>query len=466
MSNTTYTALRTGVSLSFDGSASAGVKTPLVSTATDGFSMGVWAKLTVTDSGIHTLISTGINDTVSTFNGFALQIASGQFRLNFNGVTPVNTGIAVPAAGLWFHVAVVRASGTMRLYLNGQDVGITTTQSPTTPTGFTTIAGTTDATGTTYYRNYIGLLSNAFFCERALTAPEILALYKGQTVSNARNLLWWRLNEGGGALARDASGMNNNGGITGGTFVRDSPPWALLVRPGVSRTPSLQDAGRSLGFRGGSTFDNVIVPGLVPAASFSFGFWFKMHNTASFQRLLSWRTSGGGGFELQENATTTKLTFTGSNATGTTVINLAPATTFALATWVHVAVSVAPNNTTMYINGSAVATDTTHTLSPATNQTLTIGKASFTNGTSFIGLIDQFVFANSLWTGPEVAALWAAGTVPSSAICVLNFDERSGALALDSSSNGNNGIVNGLTTAAGRIPDIPPNQPVYGRPNI
>jgi|GEM_PF-3236171 len=465
MSNASLALLRSGACLSLDGSAGAGVKVPLIAAAVDNFSMGIWAKLTIAGSGIYTLISNGINDTVSNFNGFALQIASGQFRLNFNGVTPVNTGITAPVGG-WFQVVVVRANGTMQLFLNGQNMGVSTTQTPTTPSGFTTVGGTTDVNGSTFYRNYIGLLSNAFFCTRALTAGEILNLYNGQTISNNGNILWWRLNEGGGALARDYSGTNNNGGITGAAFVRDSPPWALLVRPGVSRTPSLQDAGRSLGLRGGSTFDNVTIPGLVPAASFSFGFWFKMHATASFQRLLSWRTSGGGGFELQENGTTTKLTFIGSNASGTAVISLAPATTFSLATWVHVVVTCAPNNTTMYINGTAVATDTTHTLNAATGQTLTLGKASFTNGTSFIGLVDQFVFANMLWTASDVTNLYTVGTVPASAICTLNFDERSGALALDSSGNGNNGVVNGPITSAGRLPDIPPHQPLYGRPVI
>jgi len=120
----------------------------------------------------------------------------------------------------------------------------------------------------------------------------------------------------------------------------------------------------------------------------------------------------------------------------------------------------------MYINGTAVATDTTHTLNAATGQTLTLGKASFTNGTSFIGLIDQFVFANTLWTASDVTNLYTAGTVPASAIYTLNFDERSGALALDSSGNGNNGVVNGPITSAGRLPDIQPHQPLYGRPVI
>ena len=466
MSNAVISSVRLGASLSFDGTSASGVKVPVVSAVTNNFSMGVWAKITVPSSTIYTLMSNGINDTISAFNGFALQVANGQFRLNFNGVTSVNTGIAAPA-GVWFHAAIVRASGTMHLYVNGQDTGFTTTQTPTTPTGFTTLAGTIDAAGGTYYRNYVGLLAGAFFCARALSPAEITQLYQGKTVSQAGNLLWWPLNEGGGSVAKDNGPSGNNGMITDAVFVRDAPLGPTAARTVFARAVAAQDAGRSLGLRGGSTFDNVTIPGLVPGASFSFALWFKMCSTASFQRLVSWRASGAGGFELEENGTTNKLTFAGSNASGTTVINLAPTATFTIGAWAHVAITCTANNTVMYLNGVAVASDTTHTLAAATGQTLTIGKASFTNGTSFIGLVDQFVFANNtLWSAAAVAALYSAGTLPPNPNVLLNFDERSGSVAVDASGNGNNGVINGPTSAFLRFPDAPPFQPSYGRPGM
>jgi hypothetical protein len=468
MSLQTISVLRGAASLQFDGAVSCGVKTPLASAATDNFSLGIWAKLTtMTPGGVYALISNGIDDAVSNFNGFSIQVFQQQFRLSFNGIIGIDTHITPPPVNTWFHIAAVRISGTMRLYINGANTGFTTTQAPKPPTGFTSVGGTANATGTTFAKNFIGRLSGAFLYERALSGAEIAAIYAGQQISQTANVLWWQLNDGGGVLARDASGNQRNGAITTAQFVRDAPLIPHLSRGALVRTTTPSDTGRSLGLRGGTTFDNVTIPLLHPGLPCSFGVWFKMMVPVSAQRLLSYRslTAGSlGGFEISENGTADKLTLAGYDSSGTLVINQAPTATFGFGEWHHVALTTAANNTTLYLDGMQVAADTTHTVAIPQGQLVTIGKASFTNGSAFVGLVDQFVCASgALWSASSVQALYN-GTIPVGADCILGFDERSGAVAQDISGNGHNGTIN--ASVINHFPDVPPHQPTAGRQPI
>lgn len=238
----------------------------------------------------------------------------------------------------------------------------------------------------------------------------------------------------------------------------------------IARSTVTPDAGRSLVLRGGSTFDNVTIPGITPALPFSAALWFKIQQTGgNYLRFISYRsTTAGqmGGFELQTNAATTRLFLAGYNSAGTSLFSLSPANTFAYNTWHHVAITMAANSNIIYLDGVAIGSNTTQTIAMPTGQVLTLGKSSFTSGSPFVGQIDQFVFANATWTAGEVSNLHSQGTVPDTATCVLNFDERSGSVCKDDSGDGHPGVYTGNLTVHGRVSDVPPHQPTYPRTTL
>ena len=247
-------------------------------------------------------------------------------------------------------------------------------------------------------------------------------------------------------------------------YANSRPP---VTRIPVDRSvlPIPRNAGHSVLLRGltGSNIDYIQIPGIVPGQTFSFGIWFKMFGANAFQRVISCKTVGGGGFDVSQNNGTNKILFSGSNASGSTVISLAPTTQFNFGDWVHLGIRCAPNNTAMFINGVKVATNTTATIGLSSGQVLTLGRASFTNGSNLNGQLAGFVIANNVaWSDSTITALFN-GTIPSAPDCVLGFYEDRGAICFDSSGKGNNGNLTGVTTYLGRLSDTPASWPAAGR---
>jgi DUF1680 family protein len=118
--------------------------------------------------------------------------------------------------------------------------------------------------------------------------------------------------------------------------------------------------------------------------------------------------------------------------------------------WVHVAVTLAGNTGTLYVNGAAVASNTAITLRPASLGTTTanrIGRGQFPQGSVpwlHADLTDFQVYGRAL-TGTEVASLAAGADATGLAgkVAWYRFAEPSGRTALDSSGNGRHATVVG-----------------------
>lgn len=92
--------------------------------------------------------------TIITFNnfgsgdGFFLNVESSAIGIRADGGTPIRANTTV-TTGVWYHVAVTRSSGTLRLFQNGVNVGSTTWTTNCTA-GLLRIGQPKDTTGSTY----------------------------------------------------------------------------------------------------------------------------------------------------------------------------------------------------------------------------------------------------------------------------------------------------------------------------
>ena len=138
-------------------------------------------------------------------------------------------------------------------------------------------------------------------------------------------------------------------------------------------------------------------------------------------------TSGGAGGEQRLNSSTKLLP---------------------LNQWSLVTITVAGSTGTMYVNGQAVATNTSMTAHPSAFGQSTknyIGKSQYSDP-ALNGSVDDFNIYSRALSASEVAAL-AAGQTGAGDIADYKFDETGGAAVADSSANAYNAtIVNGAAT--------------------
>lgn len=109
-------ASHAGSSVSINFTNGAYATNRIVSTATDNFGIECWVKPTT--SGVGEVIAYNGSTGGLPSGGWGLIIASdGTYQALYGGVTLFGTNTATP--GVWTHLALVRASGTATLYVNG-----------------------------------------------------------------------------------------------------------------------------------------------------------------------------------------------------------------------------------------------------------------------------------------------------------------------------------------------------------
>lgn len=107
-------------------------------TQNDNFTLEAWVKPAVlpTATGFELVVANGCESTGVDGNGVALGIggssgtAGRDLMVLLPGIVWFNTGLSLPTAGQWYHVAVTRRSGTLFAYLDGVQAPNTTTTTP------------------------------------------------------------------------------------------------------------------------------------------------------------------------------------------------------------------------------------------------------------------------------------------------------------------------------------------------
>lgn len=108
--------------------------------------------------------------------------------------------------------------------------------------------------------------------------------------------------------------------------------------------------------------------------------------------------------------------------------------------WSHLAVTIAGTTGTLYVNGTAVAQNTSMTLSPAALGTLTnnwLGRSNYPADPVFAGAFDEFNVWSRALTAAEITALQTSSAASSAAgrgnLASYAFDETTGGTFADAS---------------------------------
>ena len=260
---------------------------------------------------------------------------------------------------------------------------------------------------------------------------------------------WLKFDESNGTIAADSSGN-----AWDGTLV-NTPAWV---------------AGKSNNAVSLSGTAHVALPtGAVNALTdFTVSTWVKLNSVTNWARIFDFGTGSGFYMFLTPfNAATGKVRFAITNAgnAGEQVIDGASALT--TGSWTHVAITLSGTTGTLYVNGTAVGTNTGMTLKPASLGNTTrnfIGRSQFAADPYLNGLVDDFRIYNRALDAAEVSGLVAPPAIisPTTADAIIGSAFSYQIIATNSptgysasglpaglSVNTNTGLISGTPTVDG-----------------
>jgi hypothetical protein len=154
---------------SFNGSNSAITFSAPPLTQIDNWTLSAWVN-PASLSQVGFAVAVGFDDGVTGDGyGFGL-LGNSEWQALFSGVAYFSSGYSMPATSRWYHVVMLRESGTTRFFVNGTRTANTSTTAPKTPTAFTIGSNT----GVRFFN---GLIDEVRIYNRALSPDEVAQLY-------------------------------------------------------------------------------------------------------------------------------------------------------------------------------------------------------------------------------------------------------------------------------------------------
>jgi hypothetical protein len=201
--------------------------------------------------------------------------------------------------------------------------------------------------------------------------------------------------------------------------------------------------GSALALCGNNEYVSLPAGIMTGVTDFTIAAWVNPSADTAWSRVFDFGTGTGDYMFLTLNAGGGPVRFaiTTSGAGGEQQIN-GPGE-LPLNTWSHVAVTLSGHTGTLYVNGTAVGTNTSMTLNPAALGDTTqdwIGRSQYPADPYLDGGIDDFQIYDSALSASQIAAL-AGGQPGAGNVAGYKFDETGGATAADSSGHGRNGTI-------------------------
>lgn len=265
-----------------------------------------------------------------------------------------STGSGVTAAGVftyntWNHVAAVRSSGVIKLYLNGVDVGLSISDSSSVTVD--SLLGYGGSGATTY--NVLGYVSNARVTDTVVYSGNFTPSTTPLTAISGTRLLTFQSN-------RFIDNSSNNFAFT----IAGTPSVQRFNPFGASTAYSTSVIGGSGYFDGSGDTLTTSTSQIIPTGSFTVECWAYVTGTGANQKFVAQGSSGAAGrFSLGIEGSNWWVQLGGDAIqTGTPVKNQ----------WNYVAVTYNGSTITLYVNGTSIGT--VSSTANAQNTTLTIGQ--------------------------------------------------------------------------------------------
>lgn len=342
--------------------------------------------------------------------------------LTINGSIVTGCSLGVISPGQWVHIALTWDGSVFRFFINGTADANATSAAGTLATDPTVnlALGGWGLGGNTFD----GRLDDTKIYNRALSASEIAQLAAGSTANGL--VANWQFEENAGTTASDTSGNSNNLAAIG----TPAPTW----QPGRGAGTYAIGTGSANGMAGAA---NGSLAALTDTSGVSLAAWANLTSYGAGASTLISRPRTAGGYQYRLYVSSTgALVFQGSTGS----ISSGPGTVPA-GTWVHAAATYGSGSVTLYVNGSAVGAGML--AAPITTDTTPIivgtGDNPVVGSDSFPGAIDEVQIYNRALSSSEIATL--VGTGGGDLVGKWSLDENSGAIAGDSSGNGNAGTL-------------------------
>ncbi len=366
------------------------------------------------------------------------------YEKNANGQYSSAKGTSIKT-GDWVHVAITRAEGTIKYYINGSEVATNTgnivldTASSKIPTlGYCEYGGENV--------NYLdGALGDVRLWSTTRTQEEIRStMYTELTGTETGLMSCWKLDEQNGVNIADSAATANHGTI--------DVAW-------LKDNQGLEFAGKNQAF---VTLEQSTgtIPQTVEA-------WVKVNTDTAASRTAiigAFTGTGVSGTKQGDWALFTdgsgRVWWFERNANGT--YSSAKGTSIKTGEWVHVAVTRSEGTVNYYLNGELAATNTGNVvLDTASTKIPTLGfcEYSSTNGNYLDGALRDVRLWSTTRTAEEIKANINA-TLSGKEEGLMSYwklDEQSGATVKDSAAAGNDGtIAIGPTWTPGIVAETAP----------
>ena len=339
--------------------------------------------------------------------------------------------------GQWYHIAVVRNSGSTKMYLNGTQTGSTYTDSNNYVIGGPKIgAGYSNANLLTGYISNLRVVKGTAVYTANTTAPTTPLVSVANTV-----LLTCNSNQ-----FVDYAAANNVITKNGDAAVSEFSPFSTVTVTPASYSGYFDGTGDylAINYASGSTI----------AGDFTWETWVYDIGTRAYATPMAWRSgsSSFSGFIIQRNNGANNLNVSITNGALTNLSIIQTSGTYILNAWNHIAVTRLGSLVTVWVNGISVGTGTlSGTISPGSSYW--IGSDPYNNVATvqFGGYISNQRFVNgtavytSTFTPPTTPLTAVANTSLLTCQSTTFIDNSTNAFAITVNGNAKPVIQNPFT---------------------